>query len=156
MVGNGEVSPSGRARTILPTLPPRFRDPAETRIVTQKQVAGVKGFGFEPGTVAGNEKPVSDLIAEQFYAAERREFALELWVCGVRALGKNEPKAIVLWRSGVVSEHENNPIADVDREPGEHAPHFGAQWRERVENKHVRGLRLGFRRTGHGCFQDGR
>ena len=85
----------------------------------------MKSFGFETGTVAGNEKPMANLIAQQLDSAERWEFALESRVCRVRALRQNEPNAIILWRSGMVPEHEHDPIPDIDREPGEHPAHLG-------------------------------
>lgn len=49
-----------------PSLPlaPRCGNSAQSRIVAQQKVARVRGFGFKPGTVAGDKKPMADFVAE--------------------------------------------------------------------------------------------
>jgi hypothetical protein len=108
----------------------------------QQQIAGTEGLAFKAGTVAGKEKPMTDLAAQQLDAAEGREFAAEVPICRIDALGKNEPDAIILGRFGMVSEHAHDAVAQVDGQAGEHAAHLGVQRRERLQDECVRGLPL--------------
>lgn len=119
--------------------------------MTQQKVACVQRFGFKPGTVAGNEKPMADLIAKQLDAPERWEFALELWVCWVGALREYKPNAVVLRRPGMVTEHQDNPVLDVDREPGEHPAHLGTQRHQGIQDKSMRRFFQRLRGARHGC-----
>lgn len=117
--------------------------------MTEQQVAGMEGFGFEVGAVAGDEKPVADLVAQQLDGTEGREFAAEGSVGGAGGVGEDEPDAVVSRGLRVVAEHADDAVADVDGEAGEHAAHLGFQGRERFEDERMRGLRLCFRRADH-------
>jgi hypothetical protein len=97
----------------------------------------VQGFGFKSGTIARDQKPVSDLVAEQFDAPERWEFAAELRVFRVRAFRKYKPDAVVLRRPGMVTQHQDDPVPNVDREPREHSAHLGTERLEGIQDKFV-------------------
>ena len=66
--------------------------------MAEEEVAGVEGFGFEVGAVAGDEEPVADLSGEHLDGAEGWEFDAESWVGGAYGVGEHEPEAVVLWR----------------------------------------------------------
>lgn len=91
-----------------------FGDSAQAGIVTQHEVAGAEGFGFEAGAVTGDEKPMADLVAEQLDGAEGREVAAEAGIGGGDGVGKHEPETVVAGRFGVVAEHADDAVAEVD------------------------------------------
>ena len=103
--------------------------------MVEQKVAGVKGFGLKGGTVAWDEKPMADFVAEQFDRAEGRELAAQFFVSGIGVFGKNKPDAIVPGRFQVIAEHADDAVAQVNGEAGEHAAHFGVERGERVEDK---------------------
>ena len=104
----------------------------------QQQIGRVKGFCLEVRAVARDEKPVGDLIAEQLNRADGRKFAAEPWICGVGALRKNKPDAIVLGRFLMIAEHTYDLVAQVDGKTGKHPAHLGIRRRERFQNKRMR------------------
>jgi hypothetical protein len=101
----------------------------------EQEVAGVENFGLKGVTVAGDEKPMADLFAEQFDGAEGRELAVQFFVSGIDALGKNKPDAIIPGRFQVIAEHADDSVVEVDGKTGEHAAHLGVERGERVEDK---------------------
>ena len=59
----------------------RFGDSAYAGVVGEQQVAGLEGFGFEVGAVAGKQGPVLDFAVEEFDAAQGGKFMAEgFWV----------------------------------------------------------------------------
>ena len=110
--------------------------------MAQQKIACMEGFHLKARAVTWNEQPMANFIAQQADRTDRREFATESWVSGVGAFRKNEPNAIVPGRFVVISQHANNPVAQVDGETGEHPTHLRVQGRKRFEHKCVRGLLL--------------
>lgn len=106
--------------------------------MVEQKVAGVKGFGLKGGTVAWDEKPMADFVAEQFDRAEGRELAAQFFVSGIGVFGKNKPDAIVPGRFQVIAEHADDAVVEVDGKTGEHAADFGVERGERIKNKCVR------------------
>ncbi len=100
----------------------------------------MEGFHLKARAVTGNEKPMANLIAQQLDRTDRREFPAEIWIRGVGSVRKNKPNAIVPGRFVVISQHADDPVAQVDREAGEHPTHLGVQGRKRFQDKSVRGL----------------
>src|ERR1700735_1382771 len=123
---------SGQAR-----LAAGLWDAAETRIVAEQTIAGVQCFFLEGWAVTGKEQPVGDFLAQQFDGMKRGELAAEGRVDG---FGEDEPDAIVLWRLGVVAQHADDAVAQINSISGNHGPDLGFEGRERVENKSVRRL----------------
>jgi hypothetical protein len=121
--------------------------------VTEEQITGVEGFGFEGGAVTGNEQPMVNLIAEQFNATQGWKVAAQGAVGGVGGLGENEPEAVVMRRLGVVPEHADDAVCDVDREAGKHAADLRLEWGERFQNERER--RLWFRLGMGGARHEG-
>ena len=115
----------------------------------QQQIARMKGFPLEVRAVTRDEKPVSDLIAEELDGTDGREFAAELWIRRVGALRKNKPNAVVLRRFLMIAEHAYDAVAHVDGKTGKHPAHLGMQRLERVQNKRVRKLLFWFGVTHH-------
>ena len=104
----------------------------------EQEVAGVESFGLKGGAVAGEKKPMANLVAEQFDGAEGRELEAEFFVGGIGALRKNKPDAVVAGRFHVIAEHADDAVVEVDGKPGEHAAYFGVEWGERVKDEWVR------------------
>jgi hypothetical protein len=109
----------------------------------------MEGLFFEAGAVAWDEKPVADLLAQKLDGTEGREFSTELRVGGVGAIGKNEPKTVVLGRFGAVPEHADDAVTQVDSKTGKHPAHLGIQRRECLHDKCVRRLLFGFGGAKH-------
>lgn len=84
--------------------------------MTQQEIAGVEGLGFEGGAVGGNEKPVADFAAQKLDGAKRRKFAAEGFVGGVDGLREYEPEAVVAWGFGIIAEHADEAVAAIDSE----------------------------------------
>lgn|SRR6185437_12038269 len=112
----------------------------------------MKGFILKVRTVARYKKPVADLPGEELDPAERREFAPELWVRWIGALRQHEPDAIVLRGPGMVPQHQDDSIFDVDREAREHPAHIRIQRSKGIQDKSMWRLSFGFRGPRHGCF----
>ncbi len=106
----------------------------------QQQIARMKGFCLKVRAVTRDEKPVGNLITEELDRADGREFSAELWICGVGALRKDKPNAIVPRRFLMIAEHTYYAVAQVDGKTGKHPTHLGIRRRERFQNKRVRGL----------------
>ena len=104
----------------------------------EQEVAGVESFGLKGGAVAGEKKPMANLVAEQFDGAEGRELEAEFFVGGIGALRKNKPDAVVAGRFHVIAEHADDAVVEVDGKTGEHAADFGVERGERIKNKCVR------------------
>ena len=98
----------------------------------------MKRLHLEARAVAWDEKPVSDLVAQQLNPADRREFAPELWISGVGALRKDKPDSIVPRRFLVIAEHNHDAVAYVHAKTGKHPANFGLQRHERFQHKRVR------------------
>jgi hypothetical protein len=81
----------------------------------QQQIARMKGFYLKIRAVTRDEKPVGNLITEEFDRTDGREFAAELWICGVGALRKDKPNAIVPRRFLMIAEHTYYAVAHVNR-----------------------------------------
>jgi len=114
-----------------------FGNSAEAGVVAEEEVAGVEGFGLEGGAVGGDEEPVVDLVAEELDAAEGGKVSAEGGVVWRGGFGEDEPEAVVADRGGMVAEHEDEQVAGVDGEAGEHAADFGVKRGECVENEGV-------------------
>ena len=106
----------------------------------QEQIAHMKGFYLKVRAVTRDEKPVGNLIPEELDRADGRESSAELWICGVGALRKDKPNAIVPRRFLMIAEHTHYVVAQVDGKTGKHPTHLGIRRRERFQNKRVRGL----------------
>ena len=117
----------------------------------EQEVAGVESFGLKAWTVAWDEKPMANLVAEQLDGAERRELAAKFRICGIGAVGKNKPDTIVPWRFVVIAEHADDAVGNVDGKTREHAAYFGVERGERVEDKCVRWGLFSFGRARHDC-----
>jgi hypothetical protein len=100
----------------------------------------MKGFYLKVRAVTRDEKPVADLIAEELDSTDGREFAAELCICGIGALRKDKPNAIVPRRLLMIAEHTYYAVAQVDGKIGKHPTHLGIRRRERFQNKRVRGF----------------
>jgi hypothetical protein len=133
-------------------LPSRFRDSAKARVTPQQQIARMKGFYLKVRAVTRDEKPVANLITEELDSTDGREFAAELCICGIGALRKDKPNAIVPRRFLMIAEHTYYAVAQVDGKTGKHPTHLGIQWRERFQNKRVRGLLFWFGGMAHDLF----
>ena len=118
----------------------------------QQQIARMKGFYFKVRAVTRNEKPVGDLITQEFDRTDRREFAAELWICGIGALRKDKPNAIVPPRFLMIAEHKYYAVTQVDAKTGKNPTHLGIQRRERFQNKRVWGLLFWFGVMTHDLF----
>ena len=140
------------SKQVQTALTPGFGDAAEARIVTQEEIAGVEGLGFEIGSVDGNEEPVADHAAQKLDGAEGREIAAEGSIGGIRGLRKYKPKAIVARRFGVIAQHADEAVAAIDSEAGKHATHFGVQGRERIEDEGEGRLRFRLGGARHGVY----
>ena len=64
MTRRSALPATGTTRPPCPSLAPRCGNSAQPRIVAQQKVARVRDFGFKPGTVAGDQKPMADFVAE--------------------------------------------------------------------------------------------
>jgi len=128
-------------------------DAAESRVVVKQTIAGVKGFLLETWAVTWKEHPVGDFLAQQFYAMKRGALAAEGRIGWVDGFGEDEPDAIVLRRFGVVAQHPDDAVGEINSITGKHGPNLGFEGRERVENKSVRRLLAqgfaGRARAGH-------
>jgi hypothetical protein len=100
----------------------------------------MKGFYLKVRAVTRDEKPVADLITEEIDRTDGWEFTAELCICGIGALRKDKPNAIVPGRFLTIAEHTYYAVAQVDGKTGKHPAHLGIRRRERFQNKRVRGL----------------
>ena len=100
--------------------------------MTQQKIARMKCLLLEAGAVTRDNEPMADLISQQLDRADGRKLTAKFWICGVRAVRKNKPNAIVLRRFGMISEHTNDAVAQVHRKAGKHATHLWVQGHERV------------------------
>lgn len=108
--------------------------------MVEQQFAGVERFFFKGWAVTGKEQPVGDFVAQQFDGAERAELLAERGIGGVDDFGEDKPDAVVLWRFGVVPQHADDAIAEVDGESGKHGADLGFEGREGFQNKSMRRL----------------
>jgi len=60
---------------------------------------------------------MANLVSQQFNAAERGKLAAEGCVCRIRSFREEQLDSIVARRFDVVTQHEHEKIAYVDREP---------------------------------------
>jgi hypothetical protein len=118
--------------------------------MTQQNIARMKGLCLEAGTVTRDDEPMADLISQQLDRADGRKLTAKFWICGVSAVRKNQPNAVILRRFGMISEHANDAVAQVDGITGKHATHLGVQGHQRVQNKRMRSLLFWFGRSRHG------
>ena len=133
------------------SLASRFRDSAEAGVVVQHQVAGVESFGLKGWTVAWDEKPVTNLVAEQFDGTDGRELAAKFWICGISAVGEHQPDTIIPGRFLVIAEHADDAVVEVDGKSGKHTAYFGVQRRDRIEDECVRRGLFSFGGARHDC-----
>ena len=117
----------------------------------EQEVAGVESFGLKGGAVAGEKKPMANLVAEQFDGAEGRELEAEFFVGGIGALRKNKPDSVVAGRFYVIAEHADDAVVEVDGKTGEHAADFGVERGERIKDKCVGRELFSFGGGRHGC-----
>ena len=118
--------------------------------MTQQKIARMKCLRLEARAVTRDEEPMADLISQELDRTDGRKFTVKFWICGVRAVRKNKPNAVVPRRFGMISEHTNYAVAKVDGKTRKHAAHLGVQGHERVQNERVRRLWFWFGGTGHG------
>ena len=95
---------------------------------------------------------MADFISQELNRTDGRKFTAKLWICGVRAFRKNKPNAVVPRRFGMISEHTNYAVAQVDGKTRKHTTHLGIQGHERFQNERVRSLLFWFGRTRHGLY----
>jgi hypothetical protein len=119
----------------------------------QQQIAGMESLRLKAGTVAWKEEPMANLVAQQTDRTDRRELPAKIWICGVGPFRKNEPDTIVPGRFFVISQHTDNPVAQVHGETGKHPAYLGVQRRERFQDKCVRRPFSGFGRARHGLLR---
>lgn len=74
----------------------------------------MKRLHLEAGAVTRDQEPMADLISQELDRTDRRKFTAQLWIFGVRALRKNKPNAIVPRRFGMIAQHANDAVAQVD------------------------------------------
>jgi hypothetical protein len=82
--------------------------------MTQQKIARMKRLQLEAGSVTRDEEPMADFISKQLNRTDGRKFTAKLWIFGVRAVRKNKPNAVVPRRFGMIPEHANNAVAQVD------------------------------------------
>jgi hypothetical protein len=133
----------------LRMLASRLRNTAQPNIVAQQQIARMQRLLFKIRTVTGNDKPMPDLVSEQFNSTERRELPAESLIGWIGGFRKNEPDAIVSGGLGSISQHQDEPVAQVDCETGEHPAHLRVEGRKRLHNERIRWLPLRLGRTEH-------
>jgi len=95
---------------------------------------------------------MTDLAAKELDGAEGREFATEGWSFGIDGVGKYKPEAVVARGFEVNAEHANQMVGEVDGKAREHAPHFGAEGHERVDDERVGRSHFWFGGAGHGFY----
>jgi len=95
--------------------------------MTQQKIARVKRLHLKAGAVTRDEQPMADFISQKLDRTDGRELPAKSWICGVRAFRKNKPNAVVLRRFGVIPEHANDAVAQIDGKTGKHAPDLGVQ-----------------------------
>jgi len=111
----------------------------------EEEVAGVLGFLFEVGAVAGDKEPVLNLAAQELYRAEGREIFFQGLSGGVGGLRQDDPEAVVLGGFWAFAEPEDEFVLGVDGVGAEHGPDFGVERGESFEDEGVeRGLAFGF------------
>lgn len=98
--------------------------------MAQDEIAGVQGQAFKLCVITGQKKPVADLGAQQFNAANRGEVPAEAFAPGVDAFRQNQPDAVIPRVFQVISEHHEQTVAVIDSESGEHPSNFRIQWSE--------------------------
>src|SRR5580658_518562 len=133
---------SGQLASHVVELFPRFRNASQARVMAQQKIARMQCLHLEAGAVTRDDQPMADLISQQLNPAKRRKLAAKSWIRWARALRKHQPDAVVLWRFGMIAEHANDVVAQVDGKTGKHATHLGVQGHQRVQNKRVRSLLL--------------
>jgi hypothetical protein len=106
----------------------------------QQQIAGVECLCLKARTVAWNEKPMADLIAQELNGTDGGEFPAKCWIFGISTLRKNKPNTIVPGRFLVIPEHTNNSVGQVHRKTAKHPAYLGVQRGERLQDEYVRGL----------------
>jgi len=112
----------------------------------------VQCLDLEGWAVAGDEEPMTDLAAKELDGAEGREFATEGWSFWIDGVGKYKPEAVVARGFEVNAEHANQMVGEVDGKAREHAPHFGAEGHERVDDERVGRSHFWFGGAGHGFY----
>ena len=120
--------------------------------MAQQKIARVKRPHLEAGAVTRDEEPMADLLSQELDRTDRRKFAVKFWICGVRALRKNKPNAVVPRRFGMIPEHTNYAVAQVDSKARKHATYFGVHGHERFQNERVGSLLFWFGRTRHALY----
>lgn len=113
----------------------------------------MEGFGLEVLTVAGDEQPMANLVVQKLDGADGREFAAEDRICWIRSVGENQPNAVVSRGFGVVAEHADDSVVNVDGKTGEHVAHLGFQGSKRFQDERMWRLRFGFGRANHDLLQ---
>ena len=118
--------------------------------MAEQKIAGMKSLELKAGAVTGDDEPVADFISQELDGTEGRKFTAKSRICGVGALGKNEPNAVVPRGFGMIPEHKDDAVAQVDGETRKHATHLGIQGHEGVHNERVGRFLFWFGRTRHG------
>jgi hypothetical protein len=118
--------------------------------MTQQKIARMQCLHLEAGVVTRDEEPMADFISQELDGTDGGKFTAKLRICGVGAFRKNKPNAVVPGRFGMIAEHTNYAVAQVDGKTGKHATHFGVQGHERFHNERVRSLLFWFGGTRHG------
>jgi len=126
-----------RREVVGAVLASGLRDAAEARIVMQEAIAGVQCFLLKGGAVTGNDQPVGDFVAQHFDGTKRGELATEGFIRRVDGFREDEPDTVILGGLGVIAQHADDPIAEVDGVSGKHAADFRFEGRQRFENKGV-------------------
>lgn len=117
--------------------------------MTEEKIARLKCLHLEAGAVTRDEEPMAALICQKSDRTDERKFTVKFWICRVRAVRKSKPNTVVPRRIGMISEHTNDVVVNVDGKTRKHANHFRVQGHERFQNECVRSLLFWFGRARH-------
>jgi len=95
---------------------------------------------------------MANLLSQELDRTERRELTVKLWIRRVRAVRKNQPKAVVPRGFGMIAEHANYTVAQIDAKTRKNATHLGVQGCERFHDECMRGFLFWFGGTRHGLY----
>jgi ATP-dependent Clp protease ATP-binding subunit ClpC len=121
--------------------------------MAEQKIAGMECLRLKGWAVTGDDEPVADFISQELDGTEGRKFAAKFWIFGVGAFGKNEPNAVVPRIFGMIPEHKDYVVAQVDGKTRKHAADLGIQGHEGFHNESVRRFLFWFGGTRHGTYR---